>query len=52
MEPVFAAITAYVISGERLGIRGFIGAFLILSGMIISGIPSGSKDRTQPDTAE
>ncbi len=52
MEPVFAAITAYVISGERLGIKGVIGALLILSGMIISGIPSGSKGQSQPDSAE
>jgi len=52
MEPVFAAITAYVISGERLGVRGFIGALLILSGMIISGMPSGSKKHNQPDSTE
>jgi drug/metabolite transporter (DMT)-like permease len=42
MEPVFAALYAYVMLGERLGIPGFIGALLILAGMIISEIP---KDR-------
>jgi drug/metabolite transporter (DMT)-like permease len=39
MEPVFAALYAYVMLGERLGIHGFTGALLILAGMIISEIP-------------
>jgi drug/metabolite transporter (DMT)-like permease len=39
MEPVFAALTAFVASGERLGVNGALGAFLILSGMVLSGWP-------------
>ncbi|GAB6097350.1 DMT family transporter [Desulfatiferula olefinivorans] len=36
MEPVFAALSAYVLTGERLGFRGLIGAVLILTGMGLS----------------
>ena len=38
MEPVFAAIYAYVMINERLGLRGVIGALLIFSGMVISQV--------------
>jgi len=40
MEPVFAALFAYVTLGERFGVRGMIGALLILAGMVLSEIPS------------
>jgi drug/metabolite transporter (DMT)-like permease len=43
MEPVFAALYAYVMLGERFGIPGFIGAFLILAGMILSEIPKSGE---------
>lgn len=35
-EPVFGAGYAYFAAGERLGAFGYLGAFLILAGMIIS----------------
>lgn len=35
-EPVFAAGYAYYAAGERLGFFGFLGAVLILAGMIVS----------------
>jgi len=35
-EPVFAAGYAYFAAGERLGVFGFVGALLILAGMVIS----------------
>jgi len=35
-EPVFAAGYAYYAAGERLGLFGFLGAALILAGMVIS----------------
>ena len=35
-EPVFAALYAYFAAGERLGVFGFIGAALILAGMVLS----------------
>lgn len=40
-EPVFAALYAWLILDERLGIAGFIGALLILAGMVISILPTG-----------
>jgi drug/metabolite transporter (DMT)-like permease len=36
LEPVFAAITSYVLLGERLGLRGTIGAMFILGGILVS----------------
>jgi drug/metabolite transporter (DMT)-like permease len=38
MEPVFAALFAYIIAGETLQTSGWIGAGLILSGMLIAEI--------------
>lgn len=35
-EPVFAAFFAFLLLGETLNLRGFIGSIFILSGMIIS----------------
>lgn len=42
MEPVFAALFAYVAIGERFGVRGMIGALLILAGMVLSEVPSAA----------
>ncbi len=36
LEPVFAALYAWFAAGERLGVPGFIGALMILAGMILS----------------
>jgi len=36
MEPVFAWITAFLIMGERLGLRPAIGAVLILAGIALT----------------
>lgn len=36
MEPVVAGILAYFVRGENLGITGFIGAAIILSGLLLS----------------
>jgi drug/metabolite transporter (DMT)-like permease len=41
-EPVFAAIYAWLILDERLGVAGFLGALLIFAGMVVSIIPSGA----------
>jgi drug/metabolite transporter (DMT)-like permease len=41
MEPVFAAIYAYFAVGERFGVPGFVGAVMILAGMLLSKIESG-----------
>jgi drug/metabolite transporter (DMT)-like permease len=39
MEPVFAAMFAYVIAGETLSAAGWIGGMLIVFGMISAEIP-------------
>ena len=36
LEPVFAALTSYVVVGERLGSRGLLGAGLILAGVLLA----------------
>ncbi|BDV41160.1 membrane protein [Geotalea uraniireducens] len=44
MEPVFAAIYAFWAGGERLGTIGYLGALLILAGMVVSElVPHGSS---------
>lgn len=40
MEPVFAAVTAYIWADERLSASGIIGCIGILCGMIISELPA------------
>lgn len=45
LEPVFAAITSFLVLNERLGGKGLLGCVLVLFGMIISerwggGVPS------------
>jgi len=37
-EPVFAALFAYLLAAERLTLRGWIGAVLILLGMILAEV--------------
>ncbi len=36
LEPVFAAVTAYLFIGERLGWRALAGAALILAGVLMA----------------
>jgi drug/metabolite transporter (DMT)-like permease len=36
LEPVFAGVTSYLFAGERLGLRGAMGATLILAGVLAS----------------
>lgn len=38
LEPVFAALTSWVVTGEQLGGKGLAGCGLILAGMVVSGI--------------
>ena len=40
MEPVFAAITGFILAGDRLSISAFAGCLFIFAGMIYSEIPS------------
>lgn len=39
MEPVFAAVTAFIWAGERLSYSAIIGCILIFSGMVIAELP-------------
>jgi drug/metabolite transporter (DMT)-like permease len=43
LEPVFAAVTSWIVLGERLGGRLFIGSAMILAGMVISEIWGGQQ---------
>ena len=38
LEPVFSALFAYLFMNELLSIQGYIGALLILSGVILAEI--------------
>ncbi len=43
MEPVFAALFAFLIAGETLTLLGWVGGLLIVLGMIVSEMPISSK---------
>jgi drug/metabolite transporter (DMT)-like permease len=43
MEPVFAGLFAYAFAGERLGVPGWLGAGLILAGMLVSELLPGER---------
>jgi drug/metabolite transporter (DMT)-like permease len=43
MEPVFAGLFAYAFAGERLGLTGWLGAGLILAGMLVSELLPGER---------
>jgi drug/metabolite transporter (DMT)-like permease len=45
LEPVFAALTSYVLLGEHLGVRGTIGAILILGGILVSELKGSSVEQ-------
>jgi len=45
-EPVFGAAYAYFAAGERLGAYGYLGALLILAGMVISELLPDQSDDT------
>jgi drug/metabolite transporter (DMT)-like permease len=42
LEPVFAAISSWIVMGERLGHKALLGAFLVLCGMIVSELGGGA----------
>jgi drug/metabolite transporter (DMT)-like permease len=52
LEPVFAALTSYVLLGERLGARGSIGAMLILGGILVSELKGSSVEASRAFDAE
>lgn len=40
MEPVFAALTSYIVLNERLGVSETLGGLMIFIGMILAGVPA------------
>jgi drug/metabolite transporter (DMT)-like permease len=38
LEPVFAALSSWLVMGERFGVRVLLGSGLILAGMVVSEI--------------
>ena len=42
-EPVFATITSWLWLGERLSVTQWVGAVLIVAGMILAELPQGTK---------
>lgn len=44
LEPVFAALASYFLTGERLGARGTIGAILIFGGILISELKGSAVE--------
>jgi drug/metabolite transporter (DMT)-like permease len=45
LEPVFAGLFAYLLWGERLGLAGWLGSGLIVSGMLVSELSRVLADR-------
>lgn len=50
MEPVFAALTAVLFAGERLGFQALIGCLFIFIGMILAEVPSHTFLRIRKKT--
>lgn len=46
LESVFAAISGAVVLGERMTSRGYVGAALMVLGMVITQLPEFLKERT------
>ena len=44
LEPVFAALTAWALLGERLGWAGLAGAALIVAALVFSQVEPGAKE--------
>ncbi len=52
LEPVFAWLTSFIFLGERMGVRGAVGAILILVGVVISQEKGGTESMAvSPDHA-
>ncbi len=48
MEPVFAALSAFILSDELLSVRQLAGCFLILAGMLAAELRGGEKAEEEP----
>lgn len=52
MEPVFAGITAWLIGGEDLGIRQWLGGALIVVGMLVTVLKTAEAPAAATDAAK
>lgn len=50
MEPVVAAVLAYLFWQEYLGVVGYLGAFLVIGGVLLQAVPEGKQHRTKPES--
>jgi len=48
LEPIFGHLAAYIILGEQLGFKGWLGAGLIIAGMLYSELGGRKKVKIQP----
>ena len=50
LEPVFAVITSYILIGERLGRRAFLGAAFVLAGILVAELlgPPAAPESPEP----
>jgi drug/metabolite transporter (DMT)-like permease len=49
LEPVFAVVTSYFVLGERLGLRSFAGAGMVLAGILIAEMLGPPTAPESPD---
>jgi drug/metabolite transporter (DMT)-like permease len=50
LEPVFAAIFAFILLGERLGVRGWVGSVLVLAAMLLAELGKEPEIRRERET--
>jgi drug/metabolite transporter (DMT)-like permease len=44
-EPAFAGIAGYVVAGDRFGVRGMMGAFMILAGILVASLRPPEREQ-------
>ena len=45
IEPVASAVLAFFVMGETLPAQGYLGAVLVLAGVVVASLPSREGDR-------
>lgn len=52
LEPVFSAIFAFFLLGERIGVRGYLGAALMLASLVLVEVDVGTLFKKGKKEAE